>query len=227
MFNDLNRFEKGYLIIGITINLILAYITKSALLALINGILSLFVGVYNAKGKVMVFYFAIVETLCYITISYQQHYFSEVFINLFFHIPLTMVSIYKWTHNQNEKTKTISVTTQSRKQLLTVVLSQVVMSIGYYYFFKMMGNEMLLVSTINMVLTFLALYFNAMMSEYTFICYIASASFKVLLWGAPLLKGDFSAVPILISCFMYLVMDFYGLNNWRKLKKQQAETPAA
>ena len=224
MFKDLNRFEKNYLLIGITINLIISYITKSAFLAIVNGILSLFVGVYNAKGKVVVFYFTIVETLAYIIISYQQRYYSEVFINLFFHVPLTMYSIYKWTHNQNAKTKTISVSTQTRKQMMTIIMSQVIMSVGYYYFFKWMGNEMLLVSTINMVLTILALYFNAVMSEYTFVCFMMSASIKIILWSAPLFKGDFSAVPILIGCVMYLVIDIYGLNNWRRLKKEQMES---
>lgn len=224
MFKDLNRFEKLYLIIGITINLIISWYTKSAFLAIVNGILSLFVGVYNAKGKMIVFVFTIVETLAYCVLSWQQKYYSEVFINVCIHMPITIWSIINWSRNQNKKTETITVVTQTRKQLIMAVGSQVLLSFVYYYFFKMVGNEMLLVSTINMALTILALYFNAIMSEYTFVCFLASAAFKSTLWIAPILKGDLSSVPVLVGSIMYIVIDAYGLYNWRKLKKEQNQS---
>ncbi|MDO4198644.1 MAG: nicotinamide riboside transporter PnuC [Erysipelotrichaceae bacterium] len=221
MFKDLNRFEKGYIIIGLMINIIGAYYARSSWLAILNGIMSLFVGVYNAKGKLIVFLFTFIESITYIILSYQQKYYSEVFITLCIHMPIMVYSIINWFKNQSKKTDTIEIATLSNKRLFRIIGLQFVLSFVYYYFFKMLGNEMLLVSTINMVLTILALYFTAIMSEYSFICFLLGTLFKALLWIAPLLRGEFESFSVLIGTLLYAVIDFYGLYNWNRLKKEQ------
>ena len=43
----------------------------------------------------------------------------------------------------------------------------------------------------------------------------------LIIWSAPILKGDFSEAPMLVSSFVYLASDGYGFTNWRRLAKKQ------
>ena len=82
MFKDLNRFEKYFLICGLIVNIVTAVLSKSDLLAVICAICSLFNAVYVAKGSIVSYLFGFVATIAYIWISFSQHYYSEMIVNI-------------------------------------------------------------------------------------------------------------------------------------------------
>lgn len=218
----LNTFEKSYIICGIFLNVVIAIISKSSWLAIINAIFAVLNAIYMAKGKLITFLFMFIETTSYIILSYELHYYSEVALNLFIHLPMMFVSLYTWFHNQNKETQTIKINTMSKKETIISITSQILLAPIYYVILKSLGNDMLLVSVINLVLTLLALYYNIRMSEYMYICFISSSVFKATLWLAPLLRGEFQNTTVLVSTILYLISDIYGLMSWKKLKKQQS-----
>lgn len=219
--NKLTIFEKSYIILGLLINYVIAYITKSNILSILCSTCSIFNAILMAKGSVVAYGFALIETITYTILSFGQHYYSEVIVNLFGLLPLTIFGLVSWLKNQNKKTNSVNIKTLSKKEIIIVISSQVIMSFGYYQLLKYFNNEMLLVATINLAFTILGVYFASRMSIVTFIIYIVNCVFKSILWLAPIIKGDYSNATVLIATFLYLISDTYGLINWTKLKKAQ------
>ncbi len=221
MLKELNRFEKGYLLIGLIINLVIAFVTRSSFLSIICSICSIFNAVYAAKGKISSYLFGFVATGTYIYIAYAQHYYSEMIINLVI-LAITIYGFFNWLKHRGED-DTIIIHQVSKKELTLSLLSQVLLFYVYYRIFACFHNEMILISTVNLCFTILGFYYNARMSKLTFVILIIGGFFKSALWIAPILKGNLANVPILVSCLLYLVGDFYGYLNWTKMEKLQKQ----
>ncbi len=221
MLKELNRFEKGYLLIGLIINLVIAFVTRSSFLSIICSICSIFNAVYAAKGKISSYLFGFVATGTYIYIAYAQHYYSEMIINLVI-LAITIYGFFNWLKHRGED-DTIIIHQVSKKELTLSLLSQVLLFYVYYRIFACFHNEMILISTVNLCFTILGFYYNARMSKLTFVILIIGGFFKSVLWIAPILKGNLTNVPILVSCLLYLVGDFYGYLNWTKMEKLQKQ----
>ena len=80
---------------------------------------------------------------------------------------------------------------------------------------------MLIVSSISVVTSVLASYFEARRSELSLISYIANDLVLIVLWLAPILKGSTELIPVLIGPLLLLVNDIYGTYNWKRIKEIQ------
>ena len=121
MLRELNRFEKGYLLIGLAVNLVIAVATHSSILLFICSVCSIFNAVYAAKGKISSYLFGFVATGTYIYIAYAQRYYSEMIINLII-LAITVYGFFNWLKHQNED-DTIIIYQVSKKELTISLLS--------------------------------------------------------------------------------------------------------
>lgn len=220
MFKDLNRFEKYFLICGLIVNIVTAVLSKSDLLAVICAICSLFNAVYVAKGSIVSYLFGFVATIAYIWISFSQHYYSEMIVNIIV-LGITVYGFWNWQKNRRGGSDRITIRNLSKKEICLSFLSQILLFPVYYMIFDHFDNSMILVSTINMCLSILSFYFNARISKLSFVILIIGGIFKSILWIAPMLRGDLSNTSVLVSCLLYLVCDSYGYLNWTKMEKLQ------
>lgn len=62
----------------------------------------------------------------------------------------------------------------------------------------------------------MATYLMVIRSKYSFAFYIGNDIILLLLWGIPVLQGDFSLIPILVEPIILLINDSYGLKNWNE-----------
>lgn len=220
MFKNLNIFEKWYLILGLIINIAIAYISRSSISAVICAICSLFNAVYVAKGNILSYVFGLIATATYIFASFTQKYYSEVFVNIIL-LFITIYGFINWSGNHNQETDTITIKKLTGKEIFISILSQVLLFYFYYRIFRYFGNSLIIVSTINLCLSVLSFYYNARMSKISFVVLIIGGIFKTVLWAVPMLRGDLTNTSILVSCLLYLVCDTYGYINWSRLEKIQ------
>ena len=221
MLKELNRFEKWYLSIGLAINLVIAYFSRSSFLSNLCSICSIFNAVYAAKGKISGYLFGFVATATYIFIAFSQRYYSEMIVNIAVFL-ITIYGFINWLNHRDERHNVIFQKI-SKKEIILSLLSQLLLFPVYYKIFAYFDNRLVLVSTINMCFTILAFYYNARISKLTFIILIIGGVFKSILWIVPVVEGDLTNVPILVSCFLYLICDLYGYLNWTKMEKLQKQ----
>lgn len=108
-------------------------------------------------------------------------------------------------------------------EIAIVLLSQIVLFWIYYFILKAFNTDLLIISSISIVTSVLASYFEARRSELSLFCYIANDIVIITLWLIPIINGQTELISVLVGPILLLINDIYGSYNWKKLKKQQKE----
>ncbi len=222
-FEDWNLFERIYVIVGITLSIATNIIFKGDLLQLIYSLGFVLNSILLSKGKIECYLFGIASNLSYVFISARQHYYGESITNLFLYFPLDLYALYKWYRNMRKKDRTVAIKQLTKKQILTAFLAQIPLVFVYYGILKTFNTERIYLSVISMMFSVLAVYFQAQISIWSLICFLAGDLFIVTLWLLPILQGNISLISIIIVPLLLTVSDIYGVYNWRRLRKLQQE----
>lgn len=59
-------------------------------------------------------------------------------------------------------------------------------------------------------------------SDLSFVAYCFDDVFVIILWLIPVINGDIGLLNVLITMFAFLINDIYGVINWAKIKRIQA-----
>ena len=94
---------------------------------------------------------------------------------------------------------------------------------GYYFLLKAFNTDLLVISSISVLTSVLASYFEARRSELSLFCYIANDLVIITLWLIPIVSGQTELISVLVGPILLLINDIYGSYNWKRLKKQQKE----
>ncbi len=115
------------------------------------------------------------------------------------------------------------INTLSKREIALSFLSQVPLYWFYYFILKIFNTDLLVISSLSVVTSVLASYFEARRSELSLFCYIANDFVIITLWLIPIIGGKTELIPVLVGPFLLLVNDIYGSYNWSRMKKQQKE----
>ncbi len=220
LFDDWTTFEKILYFGSVIITTVISIMTKSTLLAIINGFCNMTNAILSAKGKIANYYFGLVGNIIYVYISFVARYYSEVITNIFIVIPIMVFGLISWLRNRRND-EDVKINKLSSRHIILAILSQVVMAVPYYFILKYFNTDLLMVSTIGMCITILAFYFMAKADPIFNYFFIVNAVTRMIMWGVPILNGNFSNVPLFMSNLVYFINDVYSLINWQKMAKQQ------
>ena len=220
-FKDWNLYEKLYLIVGILTTILVTIITKSSIISMLYVITYITNALLSSKGKPECYIFGFIGILFYGYLSFEQKYYGELLIILFMSIPVMIMGVISWLRNRDDET--IIINTLSKKEIILVLLSQVIMFFGYYYILKLFNTSMLVVSTLSIIMSLLALYFGSRRSELCYYFYILNDIVGITLWLMPILNGEKAMFSVIFGPILLFINDIYGIYNWKRLKKKQKE----
>ena len=101
-----------------------------------------------------------------------------------------------------------------------MLLMAVVVTAGFYFILKALGNASLFVSTLSVTTSFIASYLTWRRSPWYALGYAANDVILIILWVQASMI-DVNSLPMVICFIMFLANDLYGFYNWRKMEKQQ------
>ena len=135
-------------------------------------------------------------------------------------LPLMIVGLVNWLKHQDD-TKTVIIKEITKRELVLVLLSQIIMFGCYYYVLKYFNTNNLIISTLSIVASLIATYLTARRSEYGFIGFIINDLILITLWGIPVITGSLALIPVLLCPLLLLINDIYGVYNWKRLREKQ------
>ena len=222
LFIDWTKFEIVFLFVGTLLALILTPIFNGTIIDLLYTLLYFWTALLLAKGKYSCYIIGIISTFFYAYVSYTNSYYGEIIISMGCTLPLMIVGLVNWLKHQ-DNTNTVIIKEITKKELILVLISQVIMFGGYYYLLKYFNTSNLFVSTLSIVASLIATYLTARRSEYGFVGFIINDLILITLWGLPVITGNLSLIPVLLCPMLLLVNDIYGVYNWKRLKEKQGE----
>ena len=220
-FHDWNTFEKLYLIIGLTLTVVSTLINGSDALQLIYSSFFLINAILLSKGKAECYFFAIFGTICYIIISFRQHYYGETIINSCLYLPMAIYGLLRWQKSEKTEDNTVLIATLEKKKIIMVILSQLVMMFGYYFILNYFHTENIYLSVLSIMFSVMANYFQAQISVLSLYSYIGVDTVISIMWLIPILQGQTELITVLIAPVLLIISDIYGIYNWHKLQKEQ------
>ncbi|NYE06959.1 nicotinamide mononucleotide transporter [Bacillus niacini] len=223
------RFEIGWLFTFTLINIYLFFAWSDSLLGLISSISGMLCVVLVAKGKIANYYFGIVQTLTYAYIAYGYSLYGEVMLNALFYFPVQFIGIYMWKKNKTEhgvKGEDVIINSLTKKGWFYTVLSILILTIGYGFFLKFLGGNLVWTDSATNVLSIAAQIL--MLKRYTeqWLLWIAVNVLSIFLWLGALISQGGNDFSMLVMWSAFLVNSIYGYLNWRKLSIKQVQEAA-
>lgn len=222
-FEDWNKFEKSFLICGLLTSIISSIIFNGTVIDTLYTSLYLITALLMSKGKVECYFVGFVSVFFYGIVSYNQGYYGELIITAFLAFPIMIIGIISWLRHQDKEEDTVIISSLSKKEITIALLSQLVLFWIYYFILKAFNTDLLVISTMSVVTSVLASYFEARRSELSLFCYIANDLVIITLWLIPIISGQIELISVLVGPILLLINDIYGSYNWRRLKNQQKE----
>lgn len=220
-FKDWTKFELTFLICGLAISILSSIIFKGTIIDTLYTSLYLITALLMSKGKIECYFVGFISVFFYGIVSYNQGYYGELIITIFLSFPIMVIGIISWLKNQDKEDDVVIVNTLPKKEIIIAFASQLILFWIYYFILKAFNTDILVISSISVVTSVLACYFEARRSELSLFCYIANDIVIITLWIIPVIAGETALISVLVGPILLLINDIYGSYNWRKLKEVQ------
>lgn len=184
-----------------------------------------FVGVtsliFNAKGNPIGQVLMVVFSVLYGVISYSYRYYGEMITYLGMTAPMAVIALVAWLrHPYKGNRSEVRVHHIRRREVYMMIIFTVLVTVVFYFILKALGTANLMLSTLSVATSFLAVYLTFLRSEYFALAYAANDIVLIVLWILAT-KADMSYFSVVICFTMFFVNDIYGFYNWRKMKVRQ------
>lgn len=220
-FNDWNLFEKLFLCIGFLVGIISSIIFHGTVIDSLYTITYLITAILMSKGKVECYFIGLISVFFYGIVSYNQGYYGELLITIFLTFPIMIIGIISWLRHQDKEDDVVIISFLSKKEIVLAFSSQLIFFWIYFFILKLFNTDLLFISSLSVLTSVLASYFEARRSELSLFCYIANDLIIITLWVIPILSGQTELISVIVGPILLLINNIYGSYNWKKLKEKQ------
>lgn len=189
------------------------------LIASLIGVTSL---IFNAKGNPFGQFLMIIFSFFYGVISFSYAYYGEMLTYLGMTMPMALFAFISWLKNPfNGNKAEVKINYISQIEWIVMLFLAILVTIGFYFVLHYFNTANLVISTISVTTSFLAVYLTFRRSPFFALAYAANDIVLMILWSLAALED--SAYLSVVICFLaFLINDIYGFFNWRKMGKRQA-----
>ena len=197
------------------------------LIASLIGVTSL---IFNAKGNPFGQFLMVIFSILYGIISFSYAYYGEMVTYLGMTAPMAVFALISWIKNPYNGNKSeVKVNRINIKEVVLMMVLTLIVTFIFYYILAIFHTANLILSTISITTSFIAVYLTYRRSAFFAIAYAANDIVLIVLWILAALS-DVSYISVIICFIMFLANDIYGFTNWLKMQKRQeknTKSPAA
>jgi len=219
-FSDWDLYEKIWLFLFTFIIIGLSVYWKDSLIGILASLTGIWCVVLIAKGKIANYYFGIINVLAYAYVAFNQQYYGEVMLNMFYFFPMQFIGIYLWKKKSlSTKKDAVKVVYMTNKQRILWSAITIVTTILYGFVLKKLGGNLPFIDSSSTVMSVIAMILMVFVFVEQWVLWILVDIVSIIMWVAVMMNGG-SDVAVLVMWIAYLVNAIYGLYNWIKLEKQ-------
>lgn len=103
---------------------------------------------------------------------------------------------------------------------LLIIIVGIIVTIIFYFILKALNTSNLIVSTISVFTSFIAVGFTLFRSRFYALGYALNDIVLIILWSLACVE-NISYLPMVICFVTFFIFDVYGFINWTKMLKNQ------
>ena len=212
-----STFEKLFLALMLTMQIVVFCITPDTPLNIIAGIAGVISVVLCAKGKVEFYFIGFIQTITYLILAWQNCFYGEVIENVFYLV--TMVwGIFIWKKNsvKNEDgTEDVKAKKFTPVMWVLSIVGTVIATIGMGFVLTKIGSAQAYTDAATNVMAIFAQLLMVRRYREQWIWWLVIDLFCIKMW---FVAGNWSMVAMYIA---WTANCIYGWYNWSKLNKIQ------
>ncbi len=220
-FRDLTRFERWLWLISL-VGVAGSYTLSGAgdVLTMIASLIGVTAVIFVAKGYVLGQALSVFFAVFYGIISFSFRYYGEMITYLCMSAPMALVAVISWLRHPYKDSHEVTVNRLKRWQVVAMIVSAVVVTTAFYFILRALNTANLVFSTISVTTSFMASYLTALRSPYYAVGYAVNDVVLIVLWALATIES-LSYLPMVLCFVLFLVLDFYGFYNWRRMQRMQ------
>lgn len=189
-----------------------------SLLTSLLGVISL---ILCAKGNPLGQFLVIIFGLIYAYISFTISYYGELITYGLMTVPMAILSLISWIRNPHKGNRAeVEVNQIPVREIPFLFVLACLVSLVMYPALKYLGTANLLISTVSVFTTFIAVYLTFRRSPYFALAYAVNDIVLVVLWVLASFE-DASYVAVATCFAVFLINDIYGFFNWMRMRRRQ------
>lgn len=220
-----NYFTKTEIIlwcISVIIIIISFYMfDKESFLTLAASLIGITSLIFNAKGNPIGQFLMIIFSILYGIISFTFSYYGEMITYVGMTAPMAVFSLISWIKNPYNGNKSeVKINRIKLNEIIFIILLTAIVTIIFYFILLHFNTANLMLSTISVTTSFLAVYLTFRRSAFYAIGYAANDIILIIMWILASFS-DISYLSVVICFAIFLINDIYGFINWSKMQRRQ------
>jgi nicotinamide mononucleotide transporter len=214
LFSGWTKFEAGWLLLFLAVQIGMYVIQPDSILAMISGIAGILCVVFVGKGKISNYFFGLIFAYTYFYVAWDNKFYGEMSTTLYVYIPAQFIGYFLWKANMHKEAEEESVIAKALdpKGWAVMLTSVVVCSLLFITFLKTTDGNSVALDGVTTVLVVAAQLLMILRYREQWLLWIVINILSIILWA------DTAAMYIMFSA--YLLNSLYGYYNWSKLAKQ-------
>lgn len=221
-FKDLSKFERTLWVTSLIVVSLSFLFSNGGWLNLIASLIGVTALIFVAKGYILGQILSVVFAVFYGYISFHFRYYGEMITYMCMTAPIALAAVISWAKNPYKDTAEVTVSKMSKKQTVLISLISIAVTAVFYFILKYLGTANLIISTLSVTTSFLAVSFTYLRSPYYALAYSANDIVLIVLWVLASIE-NITYLPMIFCFIMFLANDMYGFFNWRRIAKRQKE----
>lgn len=219
-----NYFSKGEILLWIVsvMAIVISFFmfSRDGVITLIASLIGVTAIIINAKGNPIGQAIMIVFSILYGIISFSCSYYGEMITYLGMTAPMAVVALISWLRNPYGDGSEVKVNRIKLPEIVFMAIIGTVVTVVFYFVLKFFHTANLVVSTLSVMTSFIAVYLTFRRSSFFSLAYAFNDIVLVFLWGIASFS-DMSYISVVVCFVMFLTNDIYGFVSWRKMEKRQ------
>lgn len=220
---SLNIFEWSVWIVGV-ISIVLSFflLKNTQYHYLVGALIGVTCLIFESKGNPIGQFLTIVFAVFYGIISFSFKYYGEMITYLGMTTPIAVYALVVWLKNPYNGNKSeVRVNEISGREWIIFMAANVAVTVAFYFILRALNTANLIVSTVSVFTSFLAVYLTARRSRFYAVGYAMNDVVLITMWVFASVD-DLTYLPMVICFTVFLIVDVYAFFNWtRMLKRQQ------
>lgn len=214
-FSGWKRYEAIGLFAVLVFIFANAVILKDSPVAVVSAVCGILYTIIAGKGKVSCYFFGLAGSGCYSWLSFQNALWGNLFLYLFYYIPMEILGIFKWRKHLKKDTQEIVKIKLSREERIKLAFFCLLLSAVLCGILFVFHDKNPLFDGITTVLSVAGMYLTVKRAIEQWIIWMLVNGLSFLMWLELVLHGA-KTFSTLIMWGVYFIFAIYFYIVWRK-----------